>query len=181
MIAERIVLAVKAMSESERIELAKELAMFLCPGVDMIELSRAKAKPAPLADALRGSSASVVIVDEADMEAMAERGAPKPRGGGRGKGKRPYWLKRPTGLVEGKKGGYGIEGDWVGRMSDLPLGTRVVLGANIATVSKWAVLEVTSGGAASIEASDDLTFTIDNARVLVGLTKDWSSITRAIK
>lgn len=180
MITERIVLAVKAMNEDERIELAKELAMFLCPGVDMIELSRAKAKPATLTDALRGSSASVVIVDDVDMEAMVERGSPKPKGGGK-KGKRPYWLKRPTSLIEGKKGGYGIEGDWVARMGDLPPGTRVVLGANIATVSKWAVLEVTSGGVASIEASDDLTFTIDNARVLVGLTKDWSRIVSAIK
>lgn len=180
MIAERIVLAVKAMNEDERIELAKELAMFLCPGVDMIELERAKAKakPVALSDALRGTTATVVIED--DMEAMVERGAPKGRAGGK-KGKRPYWLKRPTSLIEGKKGGYGIEGDWVGRMSDLPLGTRVVLGASIATVSKWAVLEVTSGGAASIEASEDLTFTIDNARVLVGLTKDWSRITSALK
>lgn len=173
---DRIVLAVKAMSQEEKDALAAALWPLLFEGLlpdysTMSGLARAEST------GLSGATASKAVMDEYAEAEASLASKPKRKGGGRGK-KRPYWLKRVTSWIEGKKGGYGIEGDWVWSMKDLPSGTRVVMGFTVEGTSMWAVVEARPGMTTSVGAYD-LTFTVEDAVTVQPATTDWGRIRSA--
>lgn len=174
---DRIVLAVQAMSRVERTDLAAALWPLLFE--DTKPLGMGALAGAMVPEGLSGSRPDLVVADDLEPH-PAHEGVIASKGGKRrgGKGKRPFWLKRPTSWIEGKKGGYGIEGDFVWNMADVPVGAKVVMGFNVEGTSMWAVLKAAPGKLARVEAVG-VGFDVSDAVLIEKATTNWGLIRKA--